>query len=116
VDKGAVVRGKVIGPTHSAPLPPPEKPVTPAPAATPAATSPVPPSSPPKPPAAPGPRAPGHDLRRDRGVLERPLVRLLLTGRAERKGGDQIPHDPVLRIQQGLLLRGAARTATPSDA
>ncbi|HEX9566617.1 MAG TPA: hypothetical protein VGA48_03375 [Thermoplasmata archaeon] len=55
VDKGAVVRGKVIGQTHSAPLPPPEKPVTPAPGAAPAPTTPVPPASPPKPPAAPGP-------------------------------------------------------------
>src|SRR5881409_2951839 len=57
VDKGAVVRGKVIGQTHSAPLPPPEKPVTPPAAVTPApaATTPSPPSSPPKPPAAPGP-------------------------------------------------------------
>src|SRR6266705_3108857 len=57
VDKGAVVRGKVIGQTHSAPLPPPEKPVTPPATVTPApaATTPSPPSSPPKPPAAPGP-------------------------------------------------------------
>jgi len=50
VDKGAVVRGKVIGATHTAPLPPPEKvpattPAAPAPASTPAAT--------PKPPAPP---------------------------------------------------------------
>jgi hypothetical protein len=54
VDKGAVVRGKVIGQTHSGPLPPPEKPVTPATAATTPGTAPAP-SAPPKPPAAPGP-------------------------------------------------------------
>jgi len=54
VDKGAVVRGKVIGPTHSGPLPPPEKPATPA-VATPPATTVAPAASPPKPPAAPGP-------------------------------------------------------------
>ncbi|HEX9341687.1 MAG TPA: hypothetical protein VF992_11045, partial [Thermoplasmata archaeon] len=53
VDKGAVVRGKVIGQTHTAPLPPPEKPVTPAPAvASPAGP---PPAAPPKPPAPPSP-------------------------------------------------------------
>src|SRR2546430_17729810 len=55
VDKGAVVRGKVIGQTHTAPLPPPEKPVTPPAAPAPTATAPGPPASPPKPPAAPGP-------------------------------------------------------------
>src|SRR5881296_283608 len=38
VDKGAVVRGKVVGQTHSGPLPPPEKPVT-APTATPSQTT-----------------------------------------------------------------------------
>ncbi len=42
VDKGALVRGKVIGAAHTGPLPPPEK------AATPAAV-------PPKPPTPPGP-------------------------------------------------------------
>src|SRR5438046_4255197 len=51
VDKGAVVRGKVIGQTHSGPIPPPEKVVAapaahPAPGVTPAAS---------KPPASPGP-------------------------------------------------------------
>jgi autotransporter passenger strand-loop-strand repeat protein len=55
VDKGAVVRGKVIGQTHSGPLPPPEKPVTAPTAATSPTTTPAPAVSPPKPPAAPGP-------------------------------------------------------------
>ncbi|HEY5606639.1 MAG TPA: hypothetical protein VIL45_09005 [Thermoplasmata archaeon] len=45
VDKGAVVRGRVVGQVHDAPLSPPEKPATPAP--TGAATA------PPKPPAPP---------------------------------------------------------------
>lgn len=45
VDKGAVVRGRVVGQVRDAPLPPPEKPATPAP--TGAATA------PPKPPAPP---------------------------------------------------------------
>src|SRR5881396_2355694 len=53
VDKGAVVRGKVVGQTHTSPLPPPEKPVTPPPAV--ATTPSAPPPAPPKPPAAPGP-------------------------------------------------------------
>src|SRR5256712_12402871 len=55
VDKGAVVRGKVVGQSHSAPLPPPEKPATPAPTATPSAAAPSasPPS--PKPPLETGP-------------------------------------------------------------
>ena len=52
VDKGAVVRGKVIGQTHPGPLPAPEKPVT---TATPPATTPAPTASPPKTPGAPGP-------------------------------------------------------------
>src|SRR5437870_2284341 len=55
VDKGAVVRGKVIGQTHTGPLPPPEKPVTAPTAATPPTTTPAPAVSPPKHPAAPGP-------------------------------------------------------------
>jgi len=46
VDKGAVVRGKIIGPTHDGPLPLAEK-SAPVPAAAPAA--------PPKPPAPAGP-------------------------------------------------------------
>src|SRR5467141_2448192 len=49
VDKGAVVRGKVIGQTNSAPLPPPEK--APTHAAAPATTAPAP--KPPAPPANP---------------------------------------------------------------
>jgi cytoskeletal protein CcmA (bactofilin family) len=49
VDKGAVVRGKVIGQTHTGAIPPPEK-VAPAPAAP---LSPNPPAAPPKPPAPP---------------------------------------------------------------
>src|SRR5947209_7623166 len=54
VDKGAVVRGKVIGQTHSAPLPPPEKSATPVPTATPAAAPAASPASP-SPPTALGP-------------------------------------------------------------
>ena len=46
VDKGAVVRGKILGQTHTAPIPPPEKPATP-PAATPAVAPPKPPAPPP---------------------------------------------------------------------
>ncbi len=53
VDKGAVVRGKVVGQTHTSPLPPPEKPVTPAPAVAPPPGA--PPAAPLKPPAPPGP-------------------------------------------------------------
>ncbi|MCI4347968.1 MAG: hypothetical protein L3J97_05050 [Thermoplasmata archaeon] len=49
VDKGAVVKGKVVGTTHQAPLPPVEKSAA-APPGAPA--NPVPPA---KPPAAPGP-------------------------------------------------------------
>ena len=45
VDKGAVVRGKVIGQTHTGPIPPPEKVAPPAPA----------PAAAPKPPAPPNP-------------------------------------------------------------
>lgn len=46
VDKGAVVRGKVIGQTHTGPIPPPEK-APPAPAAAPAPSpKPSPPSTP----------------------------------------------------------------------
>jgi hypothetical protein len=52
VDKGALVKGKVIGETSSAPLPAPA-PAAPAPAAKPAPPS--TPSAPPAPPAAPGP-------------------------------------------------------------
>src|SRR5438046_8722276 len=48
VDKGAVVRGKVIGQTHSGPIPPPEK-VVAAPAAPPVAV-PTPATKPPAPP------------------------------------------------------------------
>src|SRR5437667_132251 len=55
VDKGAVVRGKVVGQSHSAPLPPPEKPATPAPTATPSAAAPTASPASPKPPTAPGP-------------------------------------------------------------
>jgi cytoskeletal protein CcmA (bactofilin family) len=50
VDKGAVVRGKVVGQTHTGPIPPPEKapptaPVAPsAPAPTPAPKAPAPPN------------------------------------------------------------------------
>ena len=55
VDKGAVVRGKVVGQSHSAPLPPPEKPATPAPAATPSAAPPAASPASPKPPTVPGP-------------------------------------------------------------
>lgn len=50
VDKGAVVRGKIIGQTHSAPLPPPEKVATPTPAPAPATTAPKPPAPSPSPP------------------------------------------------------------------
>jgi hypothetical protein len=46
VDKSAVVRGKVLGQTHTAPIPPPEKVATPP-------TTPAPPA--PKPPAPPNP-------------------------------------------------------------
>src|SRR3989442_13625576 len=56
VDKGAVVRGKVIGQTHPGPLPPPENPVTPATTETPPPTTPAPSVSRPKPPPGPGPR------------------------------------------------------------
>ena len=55
VDKGAVVRGKVVGQSHSAPLPPPEKPATPAPTATPSAAPPAASPASPKPPTVPGP-------------------------------------------------------------
>jgi len=55
VDKGAVVRGKVVGQSHSAPLPPPEKPATLAPTATPSAAAPAASPASPKPPTAPGP-------------------------------------------------------------
>src|SRR6266480_4181569 len=48
VDKGAVVRGKVIGQTHNGPIPPPEK-VVAAPAAPPVAV-PTPATKPPAPP------------------------------------------------------------------
>jgi hypothetical protein len=44
VDKSAVVRGKVLGQTHTAPIPPPEKVVTPP--TTPAPTVPKPPEPP----------------------------------------------------------------------
>ncbi len=54
VDKGAVVRGKVVGQTHNAPLPPPEKPVVPTPTANPPAAPAAPPPMP-KPPTVPGP-------------------------------------------------------------
>src|SRR5256885_12383922 len=54
VDKGAVVRGKVIGQTHNGPIPPPEKVAT-APAAAGAPATPVGPPSAPKPPAPPAP-------------------------------------------------------------
>jgi cytoskeletal protein CcmA (bactofilin family) len=54
VDKGAVVRGKVVGQTHSAPLPPPEKPLVPTPTANPPAAPAAPPPTP-KPPTVPGP-------------------------------------------------------------
>jgi len=52
VDKGAVVRGKVVGQTHTGAIPPPEIPAAPAPpaAAPPAASVPAP-----KPPASPEP-------------------------------------------------------------
>lgn len=46
VDKGALVRGKIIGQTHSVPLPPSEKAPSPAAGA---------PAAPPKPPAPPSP-------------------------------------------------------------
>ena len=49
VDKGAVVRGKVIGQTHNGPIPPPEKVVGAPPAAAPApvlAPAPKPPTPP----------------------------------------------------------------------
>jgi len=49
VDKSAVVRGKVIGQTHTGPIPPPEK------VATPPATPAAPPAAAPKPPAPPNP-------------------------------------------------------------
>src|SRR5436853_7278275 len=55
VDKGAVVRGKVVGQTHSGPRPPPEKPATPAPTATPSAAAPAASPASPKPPTVPGP-------------------------------------------------------------
>ena len=55
VDKGAVVRGKVVGQSHSAPLPPPEKPATLAPTATPSAAAPAASPASPKPPTVPGP-------------------------------------------------------------
>lgn len=55
VDKGAVVRGKVIGQTHPGPLPPPEKPAAAVPVANPTGTPAPPAAPPPKPPAAPGP-------------------------------------------------------------
>src|SRR2546425_9071021 len=54
VDKGAVVRGKILGQTHTAPIPPPEKPATPPATATPSAAPAAPPASP-KPPTVPGP-------------------------------------------------------------
>ncbi len=54
VDKGAVVRGRVVGQTHSAPLPPPEKPAIATPTANPSATPAAPPPTP-KPPTVPGP-------------------------------------------------------------
>jgi hypothetical protein len=50
VDKGAVVRGKIVGQTHNGPIPPPEK-VVAAPAAPPAGA----PAAAPKPPAPPNP-------------------------------------------------------------
>ncbi|HKW43838.1 MAG TPA: hypothetical protein VJP06_06590 [Thermoplasmata archaeon] len=50
VDKGAVVRGKVVGQTHSAPVPPPEKAATPAAAPATVAAAPKPPPPPPSPP------------------------------------------------------------------
>ncbi len=52
VDKGAVVRGKVVGQTHTGAIPPPEKPAAPAP---PAAAPPAAPVPAPKPPASPEP-------------------------------------------------------------
>jgi len=55
VDKGAVVRGKVVGQSHSAPLPPPEKPATPAPTGPPSAAAPAASPASPKPPTVPGP-------------------------------------------------------------
>jgi cytoskeletal protein CcmA (bactofilin family) len=51
VDKGAVVRGKVIGQTHTGAIPPPEKVATPATAPAPTAAA----TTTPKPPATPGP-------------------------------------------------------------
>jgi hypothetical protein len=50
VDKGAVVRGKIVGQTHNGPIPPAEK-VVAAPAAPPAGA----PAATPKPPAPPNP-------------------------------------------------------------
>jgi cytoskeletal protein CcmA (bactofilin family) len=50
VDKGAVVRGKVIGQTHTTAIPPPEKVTTP-----PATSPPGAPTPAPKPPAPPTP-------------------------------------------------------------
>ena len=55
VDKGAVVRGKVVGQSHTTPLPPPEKPATPSPTATPPAAAPATSPASPKPPTVPGP-------------------------------------------------------------
>lgn len=55
VDKGAVVRGKVVGQSHGGPLPPPEKPATPAPTSSPSAAPPAAPPGSPKPPTVPGP-------------------------------------------------------------
>ncbi|TLZ43750.1 MAG: hypothetical protein E6K19_06625 [Methanobacteriota archaeon] len=46
VDKGAVVRGKVLGQTHQGPIPPPEKVATPPAAPAPAAPKPPPPPNP----------------------------------------------------------------------
>ena len=48
IDKGAVVRGRVVGTVHDGPLPPPEKPATPAPSGA-APTPPKPPAPPPTP-------------------------------------------------------------------
>ena len=56
VDKGAVVRGKVVGQTHTGPIPPPEKVVAaPSPAS---ATTPTPTPTPPPAPKTPAPPNP----------------------------------------------------------
>ena len=52
VDKGAVVRGKVVGQTHTGAIPPPEKPAAPVPPAAAPPAAPVPAT---KPPASPEP-------------------------------------------------------------